>query len=378
MKVPFVYGRIADKADFTDRMVEQEQLFQRLSGRVNTVIISPRRWGKTSLVNRVVERLEANDAVRVCQIDIFNCRTEIDFYQAYAASILKKNASAWEEFIASVRKYLGRFLPTVSLSDVAQTYELSFGLDFKDNKLSYDEILDLPQMIAKDTGKQLIICIDEFQNINEYDDSLAFQQRLRSHWQRHTDVCYCLYGSKRHMLLNIFNTYEMPFYKFGDILFLEKIARDEWVKFIQRRFEDTGKHISEELCGVIADRTQNHPYYTQQLSQQVWFRTTSESTLEIVDDAFFNLVAQLSLLFSNLVDTLTPKQINFLLAVADGVTNFSSLETLNRYKLGTSSNIKNLKKVSIEKDLVDILPGNRIELQDPVFEYWLTHVYITD
>ena len=72
---------------------------------------------------------------------------------------------------------------------------------------------------------------------------------------------------------------------------------------------------------------------------------------------------------------LTPKQINFLMAVADGVTNFSSKEVLTKYQLGTSANIKNLKKVATEKDLIDILPGNKIELQDPVFEYWLKHIY---
>ena len=63
------------------------------------------------------------------------------------------------------------------------------------------------------------------------------------------------------------------------------------------------------------------------------------------------------------------------MAVADGVTNFSSKEVLTKYQLGTSVNIKNLKKVATEKDLIDILPGNKIELQDPVFEYWLKHIY---
>ena len=128
---------------------------------------------------------------------------------------------------------------------MAQTCELSFGLDFKDNKMTFDEILDLPQAISRDSGKKMVVCIDEFQNINEYDDPLAFQRNLRSHWQKHTDVCYCLYGSKRHMLLDIFHNYNMPFYKFGDILFLEKIPKEDWIEFIGRKFSETGKKISE-------------------------------------------------------------------------------------------------------------------------------------
>lgn len=278
--------------------------------------------------------------------------------------------------MSGVKKYLGRLAPVVSISDATQTYELSFGIDFKDSRLSYDEILDLPQVIANDTKKRLVVCIDEFQNINEYDDALAFQRKLRSHWQKHTSVCYCLYGSKRHMLLNIFNNYGMPFYKFGDILFLKKIEREEWVSFISQRFSATGKQISPELSGLIADKMKNHPYYTQQLSQQVWFRTpASGCTEEVVEDAFNSLIDQLSLLFTNIIDALTPKQINFLLAVADGNTNFSSKEVLSKYKLGTSANIKNLRKATLEKDLIDVLPGNVVEIQDPAFEYWLKYVY---
>ena len=91
--------------------------------------------------------------------------------------------------------------------------------------MTFDEILDLPQAISRDSGKKMVVCIDEFQNINEYDDPLAFQRKLRSHWQKHTDVCYCLYGSKRHMLLDIFHNYNMTFYKFGDILFLERYPK---------------------------------------------------------------------------------------------------------------------------------------------------------
>lgn len=268
-----------------------------------------------------------------------------------ATAVLKISHSVWDDFAASVRKYLGRLLPSVTFSDMTQTCELSFGLDFKDNKMTFDEILDLPQAISRDSGKKMVVCINEFQNINEYDDPLAFQRKLRSHWQKHTDVCYCLYGSKRHMLLDIFHNYNMPFYKF--------------------------KEISGELCGMITDLIKNHPYYTQQLSQQVWFRTATVASAEVVDEAFSDIIGQLSLLFANIIDTLTPRQINFLLAVADGVTNFSSKEVLIKYQLGTSANIKNLKKAATEKDLVDILPGNRIELQDPVFEHWLKHIYRT-
>lgn len=76
-------------------------------------------------------------------------------------------------------------------------------------------------------------------------------------------------------------------------------------------FSDTGKEISKELCNQIAARVKDHPYYVQQLSQQVWLRTEKKCTDSILDEAFLSLTGQLSLLFANIIDTLTSKQIIF-------------------------------------------------------------------
>lgn len=375
IQTPFVYGKIADQDNFTDRVEDSQYLINNFQGLINTIIISPRRWGKTSLVNKTTELLLQNRDFIVCKVDIFNCRTEEQFYINYANSILKSSYTVWDELTAGTKKYLSKMLPKIAISDTVQSFELSFGIDFKDKTLSFDEILDLPQKIALEKGKKFVVCIDEFQNISDYADSLGFQQKLRSHWQLHTQVCYCLYGSKRHMLLQIFNSYQMPFYKFGDILFLQKIVKEEWIDFIAKRFNETGKSISADLCGIIADRTKNHPYYTQQLSQLVWLRTSKECDMRIVDEAFEGLVNQLSLLFSNIIDSLTVRQISFLVALANGETSFSSKEVLQKYDLGTSANIKNLKQVSLDKDIIDIVSSNNIEFQDPIFEYWIRNVY---
>lgn len=88
------------------------------------------------------------------------------------------------------------------------------------------------------------------------------------------------------------------------------------------------------------------------------------------------MVNQLSLLFSNIIDTLTAKQISFLVAIAKNETNFSSKYVLTKYNLGASANIKNLRKVTLDKDIIDIFPGNKIEFQDPIFEYWLVNNYL--
>ena len=299
------------------------------------------------------------------------CRTEEQFYKTYINAILKASTTKFEEFTAVIKKYLGSFGPKITLSDDSQSYEVGLGIEFKDKDYSQDEILDLPQHIATERKKKFIICIDEFQNVNDYADPIGFQRKLRAHWQHHSSVCYCLYGSKRHMLLDIFGNYEMPFYKFGDIVFLEKIAKKDWIPFITGRFEKTGKHISDELAALIVDKVDAHPYYVQQLAQQAWLHTQSDCTEEIVNIAHESIVSQLNLLFCNLIDSLKPKQINFLYAIADGVKNFSAKETLEKYDLGSSANIKNLRTAMLQRDLIDIIPGKSIELQDPIFTYWL-------
>lgn len=101
--------------------------------------------------------------------------------------------------------------------------EVSLDFDWKEVRRNPDEILDLAENIAADKGLRIVVCIDEFQNIAEFDNPDYFQERLRSHWQKHQHVAYCLYGSKRHMMLDVFTDSSRPFYKFGDLIFLLKI-----------------------------------------------------------------------------------------------------------------------------------------------------------
>ncbi len=371
MEIPFIYGKIADGIAFTDRENETEKLVNNFKGLINTVIISPRRWGKTSLVNKALGITAKDKEYITVSIDIFNCRSEAEFYNAFASAVLKAGISKIEEFVVSARKYMGGLLPKISLGDGLSTTELSLGVDFKDKEFSIDEILDLPQKLAKDRGKKFIVCLDEFQNICEYQNPLDFQKKLRSHWQRHTSVCYCLYGSKRNMLLNIFGVHTNPFYKFGDIIFLNKISSDNWVKFITETFDRTGKNIPPQTAKKIADMVSMHPYYVQQLAQQAWLRTEDVCSDAIVEDAFEGIIGQLNLLFCNLLDSLTAKQVQFLKAIGNGEKNFTSENVLKQYKLGTSANVKNLKEACIKKDIIDVEPGNTIVFQDPMFECWL-------
>ena len=169
MDSPFVYGKMAEKEFFIDREQETKQLLGNFKGLVNTAIISPRRWGKTSLVNKTLEMLVKDKGFYAARIDIFNCRTEEQFYKTYVNAVLQASTSKLEEWVALMKKHIGSVGPKISLGEGSRSYEVTFGLDFKEVQYSEDEILDLPQRVAEEKGKKFIICIDEFQNVGNYD-----------------------------------------------------------------------------------------------------------------------------------------------------------------------------------------------------------------
>ena len=373
--MPFVFGQLAATVDFANRTNEINRLLTNFSSSLNTMIISPRRWGKSSLVCAVAHKAKtSNEKLRFCFIDMFNIRSEEEFYKVYAAEVIRASSGKFKEWITSAREYIPSAIPKVTFNTPAGEFEL--GLNWKEVQKTRSTILDLPEKISKTKGITLIVCIDEFQNISFLKEPLAFQKVLRASWQHHKNAAYCLYGSKRHMMIELFSSSSMPFYKFGDIIILEKISEVEWSKFIVKRFRDTAKTISKPLAAHLAGLVECHSYYVQQLAQQSWLRTKKLCTKEMIDDAHDRLAQQMSLLFQEKTDNLSRSQINFIRALFRGVTQFSAFETLKDYDLGSSANVQQIKKALIQKEVIDTI-GSKINFLDPLYKYWLMKYYFT-
>ncbi|MDY0183630.1 MAG: ATP-binding protein, partial [Proteiniphilum sp.] len=371
--VPFTYGRVTASDDFTNRSEEIALLKRNFLAGVNSILISPRRWGKTSLLRRVTEELtlEQKD-IRICHIDIFDLRNEHQFYVALANGVLQATSSRWEEFVKDAKQFLGALVPTITFSPDMQT-GVSFGVGWEEIERNPEEILDLAERVAERKKIRIIVCIDEFQSLASFADPLAFQKKLRARWQNHRHVTYCLYGSKRHMLLEVFTDSSMPFYKFGELLYLKKIGTEEWISFIRRRFSDTGKEISEEDARLIAQLAENHPYYVQQLAQQSWFRTGRKCNREIILSAREDIVGQLGLLFSNITERFSATQMGLLRAIIAGEKQLSAQQTLLQYRLGTSANVVRVKRGLIESEVLDD-SGGELTFLDPMFRHWLEFI----
>ncbi|MBT9899988.1 ATP-binding protein [Bacteroides thetaiotaomicron] len=368
MEKPFVFGVATSGDNFTDREKETQRLLLNFTHGVNTILISPRRWGKTSLVKKVAQ-LAQTKTRKIVYLDIFSCRTESEFYRLFATSVLKQTSSKWDEWVENTKQFLAHINPKISIgTDPMNDFSISFEYSMQDN--AGNDILQLPEKIAIEKGIQIVICIDEFQQISDFEDSKTFQKKLRTVWQLQQHVSYCLFGSKKHLMNELFEKKNLPFYKFGDAIYLTKIETKYWIEYICKRFENTGKRISPELAKEICRLVDNHSSYVQQLAWLLWIRTTDMATEEQLTHALEDLLDQNNILFQSETENLSAYQMNFLKAVIDGIhSKFSSKEIILKYNLGTSANIVRLKSALLQKELIET-DGKEIILADPVFGVW--------
>lgn len=366
---PFIFGIATSGDNFTDRKKETERLLLNFQHGVNTVLISPRRWGKTSLVQKVC-RLAQSDKLKVVYLDIFSCRSDKEFYNAFATAIIKQTSSKFEEWLDNAKLFLSRITPKISIGPDPMT-DFSISLEMNPKSEDIDEILQLPEKIAQKKNCSIVICIDEFQQIAEFSDSKTFQKRLRTVWQLQKNVSYCLFGSKKHLMNELFENKSYPFYKFGDAIYLQKIGTQDWVEYICNRFSVTGKQISEQLAERICQAVDNHSSYVQQLAWLVWVHTDKIATEKDFESAYQDIIDQNTPLFEKQTESLTTYQMNFLRAVLDGVhSEFTKQEILNKYQLGTSANISIVKRALEKKELIEI-EKRKIIIPDPIMSVWL-------
>lgn len=162
-----------------------------------------------------------------------------------------------------------------------------------------------------------------------------------------------------------------PFYKFGDAVYLSKIGTRDWIEYICRRFEVTGKQISEELAEKICQRVDNHSSYVQQLAWLVWIHTDRVATEQDLEAAYQDIIDQNTPLFEKQTESLTTYQMNFLRAIIDGIhSEFTTQEVLHKYQLGSSANVSIVKRALVKKELIEI-EKRQVVIPDPIMVVWL-------
>ena len=364
----FVYGMSVRGDNFTDRIEETRRIKLDFENGINVILISPRRMGKTSLIKKVISEMDSPE-IKVVYMDIYDCRSEYDFYNRFAETIMKSTGNQLDQVMENIKRFLVRVSPKLSFSPEPNSeFSVSLGITPKD--YSPEEILDLPERIAKEQGVRIVVCIDEFQQIGEFSDSLTVQKRLRGVWQHHQHVSYCFFGSKKHLMENIFQSRRMPFYQFGEMLHLKCIPTEYWVPFICSRFEKYGKKISEEYAARICHTVKNYSSYVQQLAWNVMAETEKEVNEESFTEGFNALLEQNSSLFIQQTEGLTTYQLNFIRLLCNGIhSGFNTQSVVELYSLGSKSNVDRIKKCLIDRELITI-EKEGVFLADCLFELW--------
>lgn len=366
----FVFGVSVSDYNFIGRKEEIRRLKMNFEEGINTILISPRRWGKTSLVRKVCEVVDRKKVIPVF-VDIFKCKTEYEFYNALAEAVLKQTASKTELWMDNARDFIARLSPKVSFSPEPNSeFALSLGISPKTH--APEEILSLAEEIAQKKQKRIVVCIDEFQQIGEMADSVSIQKRLRSVWQHQRLTSYCLFGSKKHIMMNVFQKRNMPLYQFGDFKFLDKIPTETWVEYIVQHFKDRQRTISAEQAAKICQLVDNYSSYVQQLSWLV-FSLIDEGqvvTDEHLKQGVKDLLNSQEQLFMQQIEPLTAYQMNFLRCILSGHhDDFGETAVREEFQLGSVSNITRLKTALVDKDIVE-MSGKRYYITDPVFALW--------
>lgn len=364
----FVYGMSVGGDNFTDRIEETKRIKLDFENGINVILISPRRMGKTSLIKKVISEMDSPE-IKVVYMDIYDCRSEYDFYNRFAETMMKSTGNQLEQVMENIKRFLVRVSPKLSFSPEPNS-EFSVSLGITPRDYSPEEILDLPERIAKEQGIRIVVCIDEFQQIGEFADSLTVQKRLRGVWQHHQHVSYCFFGSKKHLMENIFQSRRMPFCQFGEMLHLKCIPTEYWVPFICSRFEKYGKKISEEYAARICHTVKNYSSYVQQLAWNVMAETEIEVNEESFTEGFNALLEQNSSLFIQQTEGLTTYQLNFIRLLCNGIhSGFNTQSVVEQYSLGSKSNVDRIKKCLIDRELITI-EKEGVFLADCVFELW--------
>ena len=370
LRNPFTLG-IVRKEDFCDREKEIEDLLRYARNGDNIVLFSPRRYGKSSLVNLVLDLLEKEGFLAV-YVDLFPISSEQDFISRFSAGVFKGIGRGADPrtIVDKVANLFKRLIPSIDVKP--DGYSISAKFDRStETELVLDDLLGGLYTYVKKRKLRACIALDEFQEITELPESKKIEGILRSHIQFHKEIAYFYVGSRRGILNDMFLNRSRPFYKSAFLYILKEILKDDFVSYIEKRFRDTGKLSTSEVAGQIYDMARGYPYYVQKLGSIVWDMTEKKFNPDVIKEAYRILLNMEAVDFEGIWSGLTLIQKSLLKALAkDPTPSPYAREFLERHRLSIGGTQRAMK-VLFSRDLIEKDGENRYRLTDPIMEAWL-------
>jgi len=369
---PFIFGEIVTKAAFVDRVDELQQVVRDVTDGQKLFLLSPRRFGKSSLVAAAFERLKG-EGFRTVIIPVSNYATYRQFLEKFADKLVRA-AGPWSR----VKDWVGRFIrqvkPEAELDLHSGEVKLSLGkaADTDPSPLA-PEVFALPGEITKKGGFRMAICLDEFQQVRTFDGG-AVENVLRNAVQVQRDVGYVFAGSQPSLMEEMLAA-KRPFHKAGPRLFLGKIASEPWKEFMQEQFARRGRKLGDDGIQELLTTADLIPYDVQRLAHELWDEAElgGKSLLDVEDvrRVTRRLVASQTQYYERLWEQLTSRQRAVLQALADrGAEALYSESVRREYVLGPASTVQKALQSLDAQDIIDRYQ-DRYFFLDPLFAVWI-------
>lgn len=367
---PFYIRELPLTAPFCDREEDMDKLLSYAEAKASVVLYSPRRFGKTSLIKRVQNRLSKEGGITVF-CDFFGAGS-IDDIAARIAHSVYAVTHAHESIFKKAVQLFRSFRPTLKPQ---QDGSVSIGVEPASRNVHGIDLLQetMESLKAFHGGLDvsLNVTLDEFQEITELQDAPRIEGVLRQTIQQ-MPCSFFFVGSRRRTLLGMFNERSRPFYQSSVLHELKCIASVYFVPFIQKLFEEHEVVCAKEVAAHIVAVTQGHPYYTQKLCFFLYERSIPSPRRKDVDDAFEELLENETPVFEAILQGLASRQISLLRALAAEPTDSPySLDYMVRHNLGSTGAIQGALNKLTELDLIEKKNDQVHGLVDPVFKRWL-------
>lgn len=365
---PFITSGYISAEYFCDRVLETEMLTRYITNGNNVALISPRRLGKTGLIEHCFHQKQIKSDYYTFLIDIYATKNLQEFAFEFGKGILNglkpRGRKTWEVFL----NCLSSLRTSISFDFSGNpSWNLEMG-DIKTPAITLDEIFQY----LEQADKPCLVSIDEFQVIDKYPEK-NIEAALRTHIQHCSNAKFIYAGSQRHMMGEIFTSPARPFYQSTAIMDLRPIDVHIYTQFIKKHFEDNQKGITEETICEVYNRFEGVTWYIQFVANSLYTMTLPGEicTKDKVDIAIDAILSQLNFTYSSLLFQLPPKQKEVLMAVCkEGkAREITSSKFLKTYKL-TASSVQGAIKGLLDKDFVTCELGE-YSVYDKFFEGWL-------
>lgn len=371
---PFIVIGKIEPAYFCDRAEESARLIKSISNGNNMVIISPRRMGKTGLIQFCYENPEIRDNYYTFFIDILHTSSLREFTYLLGREIYEKLLSRSHKmvdlFMRTIKSISGKFgFDPISGSP---TFNIELG-DIDRPEYTLEEIF----RYLEAADKPCVVAIDEFQQVAQYGEK-NIEALLRTHIQKIRNSNFIFAGSERHMMQEMFLSASRPFYHSADMLELKAIQPEVYLPFIAGHFEQRNRHISTTDIKKVYDLFKGHTYYLQKTFNEAFADTMpgEECTLEMIRTAIDNMIAANDTIFREILSNIPEKQKELLYAIArDGeAQRITSANFIKRHSLSSASSVQSAVTKLLEKDIITEL-HKEYSVTDKLFAMWINGIY---